>query len=235
MHNPVASLRLSVNSVLTVFGLLNRIKSTPVQLKVSPCVHKTLSEINFPSSSLSVISPRNFVSWCFLSLHPQYWGLSYVLLPCTLGSGSASRLKLGEDREKHTQRGCSILVPSYEEDSFSPSGFRLLQGPGFCRVPLLLAIAVVINCCGLRYRRVEDGGKMRYFCSLAAHLEYSLQIIEPEWRLLLEFCPSAPQCVEFRPEYTRGGERWFNLPLDWWHFESWSSSLCLILFTLQNP
>lgn len=56
----------------------------------------------------------------------------------------------------------------------------LPQGFGFCRVPLLLAIAVVINCCGLRYRRVEDGGKMRYFCSLAAHLEYSLQIIEPE-------------------------------------------------------
>lgn len=134
---------LSVNSVLTVFGLLNRIKSTPVQLKVSPCVHKTLSEINFPSSSLSVISPRNFVSWCFLSLHPQYWGLSYVLLPCTLGSGSESRLKLGEDREKHTQRGCSILVPSYEEDSFSPSGFRLLQGPiaaGYsCRDKLLWA------------------------------------------------------------------------------------------------
>ena len=76
---------LSVNSVLKVLGVLNRIKSTHAQLEVSSGVHKRILWGHFPMLHTFHLFPRNFL-WTDTALssnqiaEPVITSLSHVLL-----------------------------------------------------------------------------------------------------------------------------------------------------------
>lgn len=94
---------LSVNSVLTIFSVLNNVRSIYVQLGVNLAVHKKLSWATLPSSCLSSISPIISVSLglLFLVLWPESWGS--IILPCTSPTDPMSEAKQKRERIKATK------------------------------------------------------------------------------------------------------------------------------------
>lgn len=59
-------------------------------------------------------------------------------------------------------------------------GTVLPQSFGFYKVSLLLAMADMTDCYGLRCRTMENGRKVVHFCALSVHLEYPVHILEPK-------------------------------------------------------
>lgn len=71
-----------------------------------------------------------------------------------------------------------------------------------CKFPLLQAVSVLTDCCGLRSRTVENIGKMGSLCPLGPFRLSFRDLWASPWGLLLEVSPhclaSHCQWVEFR-------------------------------------
>lgn len=176
---------------------MNRIKSTHVQLELSPGVHKKtmwslfklLSFYYFPRHFLLVDAFLSFIQ----NAKALVTSLCHVLPQ--LGphpSQSFERTEVGSTLPFIT------LVPSNEGHISTPSEFWLLHGP------LAAGCGWMTGCCWVRCRRMENGEEMGYFCTLSARSECPFHIFEVEhegfsWSSL-HLHPSAQyQCVKFRP------------------------------------